>query len=178
MVTNLAAAVGTLGWLATEWLLSKRVTMIGAASGAIAGLVGITPAAGFVNISGALAIGLLAGVIGYFGVYELKKKFGYDDSLDAFGIHALAGIWGAIATGIFADPTVNPIGTGALYGNLGQILTQCLAVATTIAFSAIGSFVVFKVASLITRGARVDAHKETTGLDESVHGERSFNLTA
>lgn len=176
LVTNIAAAIGTLGWIATEWMFSRRVTMVGAASGAIAGLVGITPAAGFVNLSGALVIGLLSGVIGYFGVYELKKRFGYDDSLDAFGIHALAGIWGAIATGIFADPAVNPNGTGALYGNPGQIATQCIAILVTVVFSALASALVFKLAALITRGARVDENKESTGLDESVHGERSFNL--
>lgn len=176
LVTNIAASVGALGWMLTEWLLNKRTTMLGAASGAIAGLVGITPAAGYVDLTGGLIIGLLAGMIGYFGVFEIKKKFGYDDPLDAFGIHALAGIWGAIATGIFANPSVNPTGTGALYGNPKQILTQILGVVITIVFSVIGTFIVFKISALLTGGGRVDTEEEITGLDQTIHGEKSFNL--
>lgn len=176
LVTNIAASVGALGWMLTEYLLNKRTTMLGAASGAIAGLVGITPAAGYVDLVGALIIGLLAGMVGYFGVFEIKKKFGYDDPLDAFGIHALAGIWGAIATGIFANPAVNPTGAGAIFGNPKQILTQAVAVVITIAFSAIGTFFVFKISSFLTRGARVHSSEEITGLDETIHGEKSFNI--
>ncbi len=177
LVTNIAASIGALGWMLTEWLLNKRTTMLGAASGAIAGLVGITPAAGYVDLSGALIIGLLAGMIGYFGVFEIKTRFGYDDPLDAFGIHALAGIWGAIATGIFANPAINSTGVGAFFGNPKQILTQAIAVVVTIAFSSIGTFFVFKISSLLTGGARVDSSKELTGLDETIHGERSFNIS-
>ena len=119
--TNTATAMAAIAWMFTEWMHTKKPTVLGLASGAVAGLVAITPAAGFVNISGAIIIGLLAGIIPYFAVATIKPKLGYDDSLDAFGIHGVGGILGAILTGVFADPSINEAGKGLLYGNPGQL---------------------------------------------------------
>ncbi|MCX7738233.1 MAG: ammonium transporter [Hydrogenothermaceae bacterium] len=176
LVTNAAASVGALSWMVVEWVFAKRPTLLGMASGIVSGLVAITPAAGFVDVSGALIIGLVSGVIGFVGVFWLKKLFKYDDSLDAFGVHALNGIWGALATGIFANPAVNELGKGLLYGNPTQLLIQLKAVAVTIIFTAVMTAVIYFVASILTGGARVDEESETKGLDESIHGERGFEL--
>ncbi|MBA3008749.1 MAG: ammonium transporter [Proteobacteria bacterium] len=176
MVTNTAAAIGGLAWLFVEWKLSKKPTVLGLASGAIAGLVAITPAAGFVTLAGALVIGALSGVIGYLGVAVLKHKLGYDDSLDAFGIHGLCGIWGAVATGLFASPTVTEGAAGFFYGNPKQLWIQILSIVATIAFSAIATLVVIFVTKIITGGLRVDREDELAGLDNSLHGERAFEI--
>lgn len=173
--TNTAAAVAAIGWMFTEWIHHKKPTVLGLASGAVAGLVAITPAAGFVNISGAIIIGILAGVIPYFAVAYLKPKLGYDDALDAFGIHGIAGVLGAILTGIFADPSINEAGKGLLYGNASQLITQIIAVVATIAYSSIATFIIFMVIKAIV-GIRVDVEEEVTGLDESQHGENAYNL--
>src|SRR5208337_3835772 len=125
--TNTATAVAALAWMFTEWKHSGKPTVLGLASGAVAGLVAITPAAGFVNVTGAIAIGAAAGIVAFFSVAVVKAKFGYDDTLDAFGIHGVAGTLGAILTGIFADPSINDAGKGLLYGNPGQLLTQIIA---------------------------------------------------
>ncbi len=175
LVTNVAASIAAISWLVTEWVILKKPTLLGAASGAVAGLVAITPAAGYVNVFGALVIGLVAGVLGWFGVFILKKKLGYDDSLDAFGVHGINGIWGAIATGIFAVKDIG--GTpGVLEGNLPLLWIQIKAVLVTVIFSAVMTAVVFEVASLITGGARVTEEVEIEGLDSAVHGEKGFNL--
>ncbi|NWF66986.1 MAG: ammonium transporter [Campylobacterales bacterium] len=176
LVTNIAAAIAAMSWVLTEYVMFKKFTLVGFASGAVAGLVAITPAAGFVNVTGALIIGVVAGFIGLFGVHTLKKKFKYDDSLDVFGIHGLAGIWGAIATGIFADPSINSLGTGLLYGNGSQVVIQLKAVVVTIIYSAIMTAIVFKVSSMLSGDARVSEVEENIGLDESAHGEKAFNL--
>ncbi len=176
LVTNIAAAIGAISWVIAEYVVFKKFTLVGLASGAVAGLVAITPAAGFVDVSGSLVIGGVAGLIGLFGVHMLKKRFKYDDSLDVFGIHGLAGIWGAIATGIFANPEINSIGKGLLYGNPEQVLIQIKAVVVTIVFSAVMTAVVFKISSLLTGGARVSGVEENIGLDESAHGEKAFNI--
>ncbi|WP_456455434.1 ammonium transporter [Thermovibrio sp.] len=175
ITTNTAASAGALSWLFTEWLLLKKPTLLGAASGAVSGLVAITPAAGYVDLFGALVIGLLSGVFGWFGVFVLKKKLGYDDSLDAFGVHGLNGIWGAIATGIFAVKSMG--GTaGVLEGNLPLFWVQVKAVLVTVVYSALMTAVVFKVSELLTGGARVSEEEEIEGLDSAVHGEKGFNL--
>jgi len=175
LVTNVAASIAAISWLVTEWVILKKPTLLGAASGAVAGLVAITPAAGYVDVFGALVIGLVAGVLGWFGVFVLKKKLGYDDSLDAFGVHGINGIWGAVATGIFAVKEIG--GTpGVLEGNLPLLWIQVKAVLVTVIFSAVMTAVVFKVASLITKGARVTEEVEIEGLDSAVHGEKGFNL--
>ncbi len=173
--TNTATAVAALSWMFTEWLHSKKPTVLGLASGAVAGLVAITPAAGFVNISGAIIIGIAAGIIPFFAVAALKPKLGYDDTLDAFGIHGIGGTIGAILTGVFADPSINEAGKGLLYGNPGQLLTQIIAVAVTMVYSGIMTFVIFMVIKIFV-GLRVDAEDEITGLDESQHGEKAYNL--
>lgn len=175
LVTNVAACAGGLSWLLVEWYTEKRPTLIGCASGVISGLVAITPAAGYVDTPAAIVMGLLGGIVGYIGVVKLKTLLGYDDTLDAFGIHGLVGIFGAIATGIFANPAVDPSAVGALYGNWGQIGSQATAMIVTIVFSAVATTIVFKVTTLITGGARVQEDQEDAGLDEAIHGEKGFN---
>ncbi len=176
LVTNTAAAVAALSWMLVEYVTYKKFTLLGIASGIVAGLVAITPAAGFVDTAGALVIGIVAGIVAFYGVNGLKKALKYDDSLDAFGIHGIAGIWGALATGIFANPEVNELGKGLLYGNPDQVLIQIEGIVVTIIYTAIGTAIVFKIASILTGGARIEADAESQGLDEVAHGEKSFNL--
>ncbi len=176
LVTNVAASIGGLSWIMIERLSNKKPSLLGVASGAVSGLVGITPACGFVSVSGALAIGLISGIVGYYGSIKLKHLLKYDDTLDAFGIHGLVGIWGSIATGIFANPAINPDAAGLLYGNASQVGVQLVAVVVVVAYSAIATSVVYFISSLITGGARVDESMEATGLDEAYHGERGFNI--
>jgi ammonium transporter, Amt family len=173
--TNTATAVATVAWMVTEWMHAKKPTVLGMASGAVAGLVAITPAAGFVNISGSIVIGLAAGVIPYLAVAFLKPKLGYDDALDAFGVHGIGGTLGALLTGILADPAINDTGKGLLYGNPGQFMTQLIAVGTTIAYTAVTTFVIFMIIKAVV-GIRVDIEEEVTGLDETQHGEKAYNL--
>jgi Amt family ammonium transporter len=173
--TNTATAMAAISWMFTEWMHTKRPTVLGLASGAVAGLVAITPAAGFVNITGAMIIGILAGIVPYFAVATIKPKLGYDDSLDAFGIHGVGGILGAILTGIFADPSINELGTGLLYGNPKQFLTQIIAVGVTMVYSAVATLIIFMIVKAVI-GIRVDTEHEITGLDESQHGEKAYSL--
>lgn len=173
--TNTATALAAISWMFTEWVHSKKPTVLGLASGAVAGLVAITPAAGFVNISGAIIIGIAAGIIPFYAVAVLKPKLGYDDTLDAFGIHGVGGTLGAILTGVFADPSINEAGKGLLYGNPGQLLTQIIAVGVTMLYSGIVTFVLFMIIKAFV-GLRVDAENEIMGLDESEHGERAYNI--
>jgi Amt family ammonium transporter len=173
--TEIAAAAGGLGWLLIEWKFRKRPTLVGAATGTIAGLVGITPAAGFVSVSSALIIGIASAPICYFAIHFVKKRFKYDDTLDAFGVHGIGGIWGAIATGIFATKDVNPAGNnGLLYGNLEQLLHQCVGVATAIILAMVGTFIILKVISLFVP-LRVSREDELMGLDLSFHEESAYN---
>lgn len=173
--TNTATAMAAITWMLTEWMHAKKPTVLGLASGAVAGLVAITPAAGFVNIKGAIIIGLLAGIIPYFSVAWIKPKLGYDDSLDAFGIHGVAGTMGAILTGVFADPAINEAGTGLLFGNPGQLLTQILAAGITIVYCAVVTFIIFMIVKGLV-GIRVESEHEITGLDESQHGEKAYSI--
>jgi len=176
LVSNVAASIGGLAWVLAERLSGKKPTLLGVSSGVVSGLVGITPACGFVSVSGALAIGFLAGLIGYFGVVRLKTMLKYDDTLDAFGIHGLVGIWGSLATGIFANPAINPQASGLLYGNWKQVFVQLGVVGITIIFSALATSLVYWITYLITSGARVDEQMEMVGMDEGYHGERGFNM--
>ncbi len=176
LVTNTSASIGALAWMSAEWMVNKKPTVLGLASGIVAGLVAITPAAGFVNLSGALVIGLVAGVFGFYSVAVLKHKLGYDDSLDAFGVHGMCGLWGALATGIFADPAVNAAGTGLLYGNPGQLVIQIVSIVGTIAFTAIGTILILWITRGVTGGLRVERSDELRGLDNSIHGERAFEI--
>jgi len=176
IMTNFAAAVAAVTWIILDYMKFGKPTLLGAASGAVAGLVAITPAAGFVGIVGALIIGMGGSLTGFYGVTVLKKIFKYDDSLDAFGIHFIAGLWGAIATGFFALQELawdGPLKNGDRFG---QIWVQIESVAVTIVFVAVMTAVVLKAASFITKGARVDEDAEIEGLDSSQHGEKGFNL--
>ncbi len=177
LTTNLATAAAVISWVLMEWITAKKPTLLGAASGAIAGLVAITPAAGFVDATGALIIGFIAGIVGWFGVYVLKKALGYDDSLDAFGVHGMAGIWGALATGFFALQPLAWDGSPLQNGDrMGQIIVQIESILFTIIFTAIMTVILYFISSVVTGGARVDEETETMGLDEATHGERGFNL--
>jgi len=177
LVTNTSAAMGALAWMFAEWSISKSPTILGLASGAVAGLVGITPAAGFVNMPAALIIGLVSGLIGFYSVAKLKQRLGYDDSLDAFGVHGMCGIWGALATGIFANPNITEGASGLFYGNPKQLYIQLISILGTIAYTAIATAVVVVVTRTLTGGLRVDRDSEIKGLDGSVHGERAFEIT-
>ena len=146
------------------------------ASGIVAGLVAITPAAGFVNMPASLVIGAVAGLLGYYSVAVLKQKLGYDDSLDAFGVHGMCGIWGALATGLFANPAVNEAGRGLFYGNPKQLWIQIVSIVATAVFTAIGSIVLIYITKFITGGLRVDKDSEIEGLDSALHGERGFEI--
>jgi len=173
--TQIAAAAGGVCWLLIEWKVRKRPTLVGAATGAIAGLVGITPAAGFVTISSAIIIGLLSAPVSYYGINFIKEKFKYDDTLDAFGVHGLAGIWGSLATGIFATTSVNAAGNnGLLYGNPELILHQALGVATAIILGVVGTFIILKIVKLFVP-LRVTQEEELMGLDISLHEEIAYS---
>ncbi|MDY6832045.1 MAG: ammonia channel protein, partial [Thermodesulfobacteriota bacterium] len=154
---------------------AKRPTLLGLASGVVAGLVAITPAAGFVNLPASLVIGLVAGVLGFYSVAVLKHKIGYDDSLDAFGVHGVCGIWGALATGLFADPAISGA-SGLFYGNPAQLGIQAISIVATIAFTAVATLIIVYVTRLITGGLRVSREDEMMGLDNAIHGERAFDL--
>ncbi|MCX8075520.1 MAG: ammonium transporter [Aquificaceae bacterium] len=174
--TNVATALGALGWMFAEWAHRGKPTLLGLASGVIAGLVAITPAAGFVNISGAIVIGIIAGVVCYFMVAEVKQKLGYDDALDVFGIHGIAGIIGAVLTGVFADPTISQAGKGLLYGNPGQLIVQIKSVIVTIVYSGVLTAIIFFVVKALT-GLKVNGEEEVMGLDQSQHGENAYNIS-
>lgn len=175
--TNTATGTAALAWMVTEWLRSKKPTVLGLASGAVAGLVAITPAAGFVNITGAIVIGVFAGIVPYLAVAKFKPRLGYDDTLDVFGIHGIAGTLGALLTGVLADPSINAAGRGLVYGNLGQPFIQLLTIGVTIAYDAIATFCIFMIIKG-TVGLRVQMEDELIGLDESQHGEKAYNLQA
>ena len=176
MVTNTSAATGAVFWMLAEWVVTRKPTLLGIASGVVAGLVSITPAAGYVDLKASLIIGSVAGMLGFFCVSKLKYRMGYDDSLDAFGVHGMCGLWGAVATGIFANPAVNANGTGLLYGNPKQLLIQIVSIVATAAFSAVGTWLVVLITRTVTNGIRVDRESEVEGLDNSTHGERGFEM--
>jgi len=172
VVTNTAAAAGGLAWVLVEWVHRGRPTALGLASGAVAGLVGITPAAGFVGPLSSIVIGLGAGILCYFAVTALKPMFGYDDSLDVFGIHGIGGIWGAIATGLFAFGDNKGLFFG---GGFEQTWIQIISVVATIVFAAVVTFIILKIVDAVI-GLRVSEEEETMGLDLAVHGEKGYNF--
>ncbi len=185
LTTTIATAAAGLTWMLIEWLVYKKPTLLGVASGIVAGLVAITPAAGFVGVSGAFVIGIVGSVIGFFGVVKLKAIFKYDDSLDAFGIHFLAGLWGALATPFFAlqntdtlwdGPLKESITNGQAPDVMGQFMVQLESVLIVGAWTLVGTVIVYFIASALTGGGRVDTESEEIGLDESIHGERGINL--
>jgi len=176
VTTHVAAAAAGLSWALLEWFKSGKPTMFGMVTGAVAGLVAITPAAGFVNIIGAIAIGLLVSVLCFFAVGILKPKFGYDDSLDAFGVHGIGGIWGALATGLFATTAVNSGGAdGLFYGDPSLLIVQLKAVGITLVYSFVGTLVIYKVVDMIM-GVRVAPEEENMGLDLTQHHERAYTV--
>jgi Amt family ammonium transporter len=176
LVTNTSAAMGALTWMFAEWLVDKKPTVLGLASGVVAGLVAITPAAGFVNLAAALIIGFVAGLLGFYFVAKVKHKLGYDDSLDAFGVHGMCGLWGALATGLFANPAINEAGKGLFYGNSKQLWIQVVSIVATAVFTAVGTLIVIYITKLLTGGLRVNEENEVAGLDSSIHGERAFEI--
>ena len=176
LVTHLATCVAALTWMAIDWILNKKPTTVGACTGAVAGLVAITPAAGTVDILGAICIGLLSSLVCFYMVAVVKPKLGYDDTLDAFGVHGIGGIVGSILTGVFATRFISGEGgvEGALYGDWHQLGVQVLATVISIVFSAVMTFVLFKVTDKLV-GIRVDKRVEEEGLDIYEHGESAYN---
>ncbi|HSQ24112.1 MAG TPA: ammonium transporter [Pyrinomonadaceae bacterium] len=179
VATHFASAAAALGWLIVEWLRLGKPTVLGAISGAVAGLVAITPASGFVTPIAALLIGALAGIVCYFMTTTIKRRFGYDDSLDVFGIHGAGGTLGALLTGVFATRMVNPIfkdgPVGLLDGNRAQIVNQLGGILIAIVIALVGSMIILKFVDLII-GVRVNAETEVAGLDVTQHGEEGYEL--
>lgn len=174
LTTQIAAAIGIVGWVIAERLHRGKPTVLGAASGAIAGLVAITPAAGFVTPLASIPIGFIGAISCYVAVAILKNKFGYDDSLDAFGIHGVGGTWGAIATGLWATTMVNPDGVDGLFYGGGLLTPQCISLVVAIVFAVVGTFIIFKVISTVM-DMRVTISAESLGIDISEHGEGAYN---
>ncbi len=176
VVTNTAAAAAGLSWAVIEWLRNGKPTIFGVASGAVAGLVAITPAAGFVSVIPAIIIGILVSVFCFSAVSIIKPKLGYDDALDAFGVHCVGGLWGALATGLFASKLVNPAGAdGLFFGNPKQFLVQLAAVCVTLVYSLVVSIVIYKLVDIFI-GVRVDEKEEAIGLDLTQHHERAYTV--
>jgi Amt family ammonium transporter len=184
VATHFAAAAATLGWTLGEWLRQGKPTILGAISGAVAGLVGITPAAGFVTPMAALIIGLIAGLACFLMVTEVKKRLGYDDSLDAFGVHGVGGTVGALLTGVFAtaavnaifkDATGNALPVGLIDGNRSQVVNQLIAIGITIGLSVVATFIILKLVNLVV-GVRISEEDELRGLDLSQHSEEAYNM--
>jgi Amt family ammonium transporter len=180
VATHFAAASAALGWIVVEWIRTGKPSVLGGISGCVAGLVAITPASGFVKPFPALLIGLAAGVVCYFMVTKVKSLFGYDDSLDAFGVHGAGGTLGAILTGVFATSLVNesfnrPL--GAVDGNGGQVVNQLVGTLFAWGLAIVGTLVILKICDWIL-GVRVEPEQEEQGLDLSMHGEEAYNLEA
>jgi Amt family ammonium transporter len=172
--TNLAAATAAIAWITVEWLVTKKPTVLGFASGAIAGLATITPAAGFVNPTFAAIIGILGGLASYIMVVSIKSKFGYDDALDVMGIHGISGIIGPLFTGLFADPSINSV-AGLFYGNAKQFLIQLEGVAIVLIYDLIVTFIILAIVKVFT-GLRVSEEEEILGLDKTQHGEKAYDI--
>jgi Amt family ammonium transporter len=172
LVTNTAAGAATITWVLAQYIHKRKVSVVGAACGAVAGLVAITPASGFVTAGGALVIGLVVGGICYSATL-LRARLKVDDALDVFAVHGVGGTFGAIATGVFATTAINSLGRGLIDGNAGQVGTQFLAIGATIAYAIVATFVIVKVVDLVL-GIRVPSRDEEVGLDLAVHGEAAY----
>ncbi|OGX39101.1 MAG: ammonia channel protein [Omnitrophica WOR_2 bacterium RIFCSPHIGHO2_02_FULL_50_17] len=176
VTTHIAAAAAGLSWALLEWNVNGRPTIFGTVTGVVAGLVAITPAAGFVAVPSAIIIGILVSVFCFYAVSVVKPKLGYDDSLDAFGVHGIGGIWGALATGLFATKSVNAAGAdGFFYGNPQQFVNQFIAVGVTVVFTAVVTFVILKVVDALV-GLRVKEEDEEIGLDLTQHQEVAYTV--
>ena len=175
ITTQAAAAMATVSWVACEWMHHGKPTILGAASGCVAGLVAITPAAGFVAPLPAVIIGLIGGIVCYFAVAVVKEKFGYDDSLDAFGVHGIGGTWGAVATGLWCSTEINPAGAdGLFYGSADTLIAQLISIVVAYVLAIVGSYILFKVVSCFMQ-VRASENEEVSGIDISEHGERAYN---
>ena len=176
LVTHLATCVAAMTWMVIDWLHNKKPTTVGVCTGAVAGLVAITPAAGTVDVLGAFFIGLVSSLVCFYMVAVIKPKYKYDDALDAFGVHGIGGIVGSILTGVFATQYISGEGgvQGALYGDWNQLWIQIIATVVSIVFSAVMTFILFKVVDKLV-GIRVDARVEEEGLDVYEHGESAYN---
>src|SRR5438876_950398 len=174
IVTNTAAAAATLTWVGASYLHHRKVSVVGAACGAVAGLVAITPASGFVTPGGAILIGLVAGGLCYSATL-LRERIKVDDALDVFAVHGVGGVFGAVATGVLATGAVQASYTGLIDGNAGQVLTQLIAVGATIAYAVVATFVIVKLVDLIL-GIRISAKQEELGIDLAVHGEAAYQM--
>ena len=176
VVTNTAAAAAGLTWAIIDWIFNDKPTMLGTATGAVAGLVAITPAAGFVSALSAIAIGVCVSIFCFIAVAWIKPKFGYDDALDVFGVHCVGGIWGALATGLFASKAINPDGAnGLFFGNPKQFLIQLLAVLVTVVYSLVVSYIIYKLVDLFIK-VRVPERDEDLGLDLAQHHENAYTV--
>ena len=175
MTTNTSAAAGMLSWMLIDVIKTGRPTVIGACTGGVIGLVAITPGAGFVPVWSSVIIGLTVSPICYFAVAVLKKKFGYDDALDAFGCHGIGGIWGGITTGIFADSSINPVARwdGLIFGDFHLFAVQIAGILVTIAVSVAGTLICAGIVRLFTK-LRAEEHDEKIGLDAAEHGESAY----
>jgi ammonium transporter, Amt family len=174
LVTQIATATAALGWMMAEWIVRGKPTGFGLISGAVAGLVAITPAAGFVGPTGALFIGLLAGVISFVAATSIKRAFGYDDALDAFGVHAVAGIVGALLTGIFVDTMFGGKGLAEGVSMMSQFIIQAEGVIVTVIYGVIVTAIILKVIDIMV-GLRISEEDEVEGMDIALHNERAYN---
>jgi len=175
IATNTAAAAAMISWIIIDILKTGKPTLLGAISGAVAGLVAITPAAGFVTVPAAIIIGLITSVVSYFAISWLKPRLGYDDALDVFGIHGLSGAWGAIATGLFAAPFINSLGTGLFYGNPEQLIIQIVAILVVAVYSFVVTLILGKIIDKVM-GLRVEDKVEIEGLDTNLHEESGYRI--
>jgi Amt family ammonium transporter len=175
VATHLAAATGTLAWAGIEWVKRGKPSILGACSGAVAGLVCVTPAAGFVTPGSAMILGVVAGIVCYFACTTIKSKFGYDDSLDAFGVHGVGGFVGAILTGVFATKHISgdALKSGLLEGNSQQVINQLIGAGAALALALVGTFIILKVVDALV-GLRASQDDEIQGLDLSQHGEEGY----
>ncbi|WP_432644856.1 ammonium transporter [Methanobrevibacter sp.] len=174
LVSNTAAAVAMIVWLILDVMNDGKPTVLGAITGAVAGLVAITPAAGYVSFSGSMIIGAGAAIISYYAVYNIKNRFGYDDALDVFGVHGLSGVWGLIATGLFASSAINGV-AGLFYGNPEQLFIQLVAVVATMVYSFTVSYIIGKALDIVM-GLRVEDKDEIRGLDSALHEESGYRI--
>ncbi|MBO7158774.1 MAG: ammonium transporter [Methanobrevibacter sp.] len=174
LVSNVAAATALITWVLIDTIKVGKPTMLGAITGGVAGLVAITPAAGFVDVPAAIIIGFVTAFVSYYAIYYLKSRFGYDDALDVFGVHGLSGVWGAIATGIFASPAINEA-AGLLFGNPNQLTIQIISIIATAVYAFVVSIILAKILDK-TIGIRVDEKEEIGGLDANLHNESGYRL--
>ena len=174
LVSNVAAATALITWVLIDTVKVGKPTMLGAITGGVAGLVAITPAAGFVDVPAAIVMGFITAFVSYYAIYYLKSRFGYDDALDVFGVHGLSGVWGAIATGIFASPAINEA-AGLLFGNPNQLTIQIISIIVTAVYAFVVSIILAKILDK-TIGIRVDEKEEIGGLDANLHNESGYRL--